>query len=83
MPEYAGVLRGLDNSVGRIVGALDELGIAENTLLIFMSDNGGIDRENATSNAPLRDGKGSKYEGGIRVPLILRWPGKIDAGRRL
>ena len=80
MPEYAGVLRGLDNSVGRIVKTLDQLGIAEDTLLIFMSDNGGIDRETATSNAPLRDGKGSKYEGGIRVPLILHWPGKVDAG---
>jgi arylsulfatase A-like enzyme len=79
-PEYAGVLRGLDNSVGRIMETLEQLGISENTLLIFMSDNGGIDRSNATSNAPLRDGKASKYEGGIRVPLIVRWPGKTSAG---
>jgi arylsulfatase A-like enzyme len=78
--EYAGVLRGLDNSVGKILEALDELGIAENTLVIFMSDNGGIDREDVTSNAPLRAGKASKYEGGIRVPLIVRWPGKTTAG---
>ena len=77
MPEYAGVLRGLDNSVGRIVEELDTLGIAENTLLIFMSDNGGINRYNATSNLPLREGKASVYEGGIRVPFIAYWPGKI------
>ena len=78
--EYAGVLRGLDNSVGRILDALEELRIAESTLVIFMSDNGGIDREDVTSNAPLRAGKASKYEGGIRVPLIARWPGKTTAG---
>lgn len=80
MPEYAGVLRGLDNSVGRVVKTLHELGIAENTLLIFMSDNGGIDRKNATSNAPLRAGKGKVYEGGIRVPFIAYQPGRIKAG---
>jgi len=80
MPEYAGVLRGLDNSVGRVVKTLNELGIAENTLLIFVSDNGGIARENATSNAPLRAGKGKLYEGGVRVPFIAYQPGTIKAG---
>jgi arylsulfatase A-like enzyme len=80
MPEYAGVLRGLDNSVGRVVKTLHELGIAENTLLLFMSDNGGIDRTNATSNAPLRAGKGKVYEGGVRVPFIAYQPGTIKAG---
>ena len=80
MPEYAGVLRGLDNSVGRVVKTLHELGVAENTLLIFMSDNGGIDRKNATSNAPLRAGKGKLYEGGVRVPFIAYQPGTIKAG---
>jgi len=77
MPEYAGVLRGLDNSVGRVVEELNKLGIAENTLLIFMSDNGGINRANATSNLPLREGKAKLYEGGVRVPFIAYWPGKI------
>jgi len=80
MPEYAGVLRGLDNSVGRVVKTLHELGIAEDTLLFFVSDNGGIDRENATSNAPLRAGKGKLYEGGVRVPFIAYQPGTIKAG---
>jgi arylsulfatase A-like enzyme len=81
-PEYAGVIRGLDDSVGKLLDTLDELGIAENTLFIFMSDNGGIDRPEVTSNAPLRAGKASKYEGGVRVPLMVRWPGKIT-GRSL
>lgn len=79
-PEYAGVLRGLDDSVGRIADLLNELGISENTLLIFISDNGGIDRPDVTSNLPLREGKGSKYEGGVRVPFIVRWPGHIKPG---
>ena len=80
MPEYAGVLRGLDNSVGRVVDELNKLGIAENTLIIFMSDNGGIDRANATSNAPLRGGKAKLYDGGVRVPFIAYWPGHIKGG---
>ena len=78
MPEYAGVLRGLDNSVGRVVAELNKLGIAGNTLLIFMSDNGGISKTGATSNLPLREGKGKLYEGGVRVPFIAYWPGKIQ-----
>ena len=80
MPEYAGVLRGLDNSVGRLVDELNNLGIAENTLILFLSDNGGIDRANATSNLPLRGGKAKLYDGGVRVPFIAYWPGRINGG---
>ena len=57
---------------------LDKLGLSENTLLVFTSDNGGI--RMVSCQDPLRAGKGSYYEGGIRVPLVFRWPGKIEAG---
>lgn len=75
---YLAMLEHLDNEVGRLLAKLDELGLAENTMVIFTSDNGGLSR--VTNNAPLREGKGSPYEGGIRVPLIVRWPGKVKAG---
>ena len=68
----------IDEGVGMIMAKLDELGLAENTVLIFTSDNGGEDR--VTSNAPLRAGKSTLYEGGIREPLIVRWPGVVEAG---
>ena len=75
---YLAMLEHLDNEVGRLLAKLDALGLAENTLVIFTSDNGGLSR--VTNNAPLREGKGSPYEGGIRVPLIVRWPGKVKPG---
>ena len=72
-PAYAAMVESIDESLGRVTKALDELGLAENTLIIFSSDNGGF--AGATSNAPLRANKGSNYEGGIRVPLIFKGPG--------
>jgi len=75
---YLAMLEHLDNEIGRLLAKLDALGLAENTLVIFTSDNGGLSR--VTNNAPLREGKGSPYEGGIRVPLLVRWPGKVKAG---
>jgi arylsulfatase A-like enzyme len=74
----------LDDSVGRILAKLDELGLTERTLVIFTSDNGGFlgdEKDDATINTPLRAGKGHSYEGGIRVPTIVRWPGVTPAGR--
>ncbi|MGQ1783607.1 MULTISPECIES: sulfatase [unclassified Saccharicrinis] len=83
---YAGMIRGLDNSVGRILKKLEETGLDENTLVVFMSDNGGIDGRvtpngKVTSNFPLNGGKACVTEGGIRVPLIFRWKGKIEGGK--
>jgi arylsulfatase A-like enzyme len=77
-PGYAALIESVDDSVGRLLAKLDELRLAENTVVVFTSDNGGL--LGCTSNAPLRAGKGSAYEGGVRVPLIVRWPGAVKPG---
>ena len=74
---YLAMLEHLDTEIGRLLAKLDELKLSDNTVVIFASDNGGLSR--VTNNAPLREGKGAPYEGGIRVPLMVRWPGKIKA----
>jgi len=77
-PVYAAMVESVDRSTGRIMKTLDELGLRENTVVIFTSDNGGL--LGPTNNSPLRAGKGYPYEGGIRVPLIVRWPGVVRPG---
>ncbi len=76
---YAAMIESVDDSVGCVLAKLDELKLAENTVVIFTSDNGGLAA--VTNNAPLRAGKGTPYEGGIRVPYIVRWPNVVAAGR--
>jgi arylsulfatase A len=85
-PVYAAVIETLDDTVGLLLAKLDELGLATNTLVIFTSDNGGLHvpegpHKNVTDNSPYRAGKGFLYEGGLRVPLIVRWPEHVPAGR--
>jgi arylsulfatase A len=79
---YAAMLERLDAAVGRILDTLDTEGLTDRTLVVFTSDNGGLvlGKQPPTSNAPLRSGKGSQYEGGHRVPLLVRWPGVTRAG---
>ncbi|MCS7239000.1 MAG: sulfatase [Thermoguttaceae bacterium] len=79
-PVYAAMIGSVDDAVGRIIEALQELGLEEKTLVIFTSDNGGL--LGPTDNRPLRLGKGYPYEGGIRVPWIARWKGVIPPGRK-
>lgn len=86
---YASMVEGVDESLGRLLDFLEQRGIADNTIVIFYSDNGGHSvntskgGEAHTFNAPLREGKGSVYEGGVRVPMMVYWPGKTAAGVRV
>lgn len=81
---YAAMVQSLDENVGRILNKLDELGVADRTVVFLTSDNGGFINkyrgQTVTNNAPLRSGKGSLWEGGVRVPLMVRWPGVARAG---
>ena len=77
---YAAMIESVDTGIGRILAKLDELKLADDTVVIFFSDNGGV--KGTTSMEPLRGGKGCYYEGGIREPMIVRWPGRVKAGAR-
>jgi len=87
-PVYAAMIASLDESVGRVLALIEELKLTTNTLVVFTSDNGGVGGKGRdgirgkeiTDNAPLRGGKGMFYEGGVRVPYIFRWPGRIAPG---
>lgn len=80
---YAAMVEAMDLAVGKVVAELDALGLRDTTLVIFTSDNGGLSTSEGwpTSNLPLRGGKGWMYEGGIREPLLIRWPGVVKPGR--
>ncbi|MBL4560912.1 MAG: sulfatase-like hydrolase/transferase [Labilibaculum sp.] len=78
---YAAMVSAVDDGVGLVLDKLEELGISENTIVFFLSDNGGPEQHNASDNGVLREGKSSLYEGGIHVPFAVQWPGQIPAGK--
>jgi arylsulfatase A-like enzyme len=81
-PVYAGMVEAMDDAVGMVLDRLDALGLEENTIVVFTSDNGGVSAGDgkATSNLPLRGGKGRQWEGGIREPYYIKWPGVVSPG---
>jgi arylsulfatase A-like enzyme len=86
-PTMGGMIETLDTNIGRVMRAVGELGLADDTIVIFTSDNGGnmyneVDGTTPTSNAPLRGGKATIFEGGTRVPLVVIWPGRVRGGTR-
>jgi len=86
-PVFAGMVESVDASLGRLVAEIEALGLTSRTAILFLSDNGGLSTlvkgrgDIPTSNVPLRAGKGWLYEGGVRIPFIVRWPGLVEAGR--
>ncbi len=81
-PVYAAMMANLDWNIGRLLKTLDDEGVADNTMVLFTSDNGGLatSEGSPTCNAPLSEGKGWMYDGGVRVPLLVRWPGRVKPG---
>lgn len=77
---YAAMIKNLDDQVGRLMHHLDSLGMAENTIIVFLSDNGGAVYNGTTDNAPYRGGKLTNFEGGIKIPFMMKWKGKINTG---
>jgi arylsulfatase A-like enzyme len=86
-PTYAAMVESMDDAVGKLLDAVDRLGIADHTIIVFYSDNGGnmystVDKIKPTSNRPLRGGKATVYEGGVRVPCVVSWPKLTPPGSR-
>src|SRR5690606_66176 len=77
-PVYAAMVESVDRNVGRVLNAIENLGLRENTVVILASDNGAV--ETTSDMRPYRNGKGSLYQGGIRVPFVMRWPEHIPSG---